>query len=764
MAMYLRYQGEFLSRDGVTWRIEIHQDSGEAYSHVGELTFEADGPLIIDWDVRSKEEVICGSSATVRIISPGDRTYQDMYTIEPGSIRMDVYRDDVLYWSGTLDPEFYEEPYERSSNYTVALTFSDFGVLDRLSYGLSKELTIREILEHCVERSGINTNGIDADTLTSTYFTDGVKASLGSLSVRSDNFYDEDGEPMSLKEVIEGILQPLALKIVQKAGKIWVYDLNALYHYREPRAISWSGDSSTMGTDKVANSVKITFSPYANEEEMLPEITYPYTLPEPSVLTSTFGEGLGYAYYSYWPDVSSDHQHQGEWDPNITWFAFVYPGPGLGTKIPNALSYVNPSARLFHITPVNGDVPESDGVAWTIQDNLFEMPTHGDTVFNSPSEPDGTVLMRTIRVQIPKMSTSDKDKFYLRVVLESQIDPRYNPYRDKGDHNSGVNYDEIEKYVRWVFVPFSLTIYDNSGKAVCHYDNSGVYENGAIGHLNYAKGEWKPGPGGYGSAWLAYYDTDDPLNKPGIFGWKSNRHCIGRCDLGHFKKGTKYSGYHTEPHIYASFNRLDDGEYIPYPPEGGYAEITIYAGVKMFSAELWGARIPPIEYKDNKAKACIKLLRWMLYKCPSLEVVENNIGYAVASVGDIEHVGYLNRSAHDEISIDTVCGSVDGPAPLARGVYTRVSDSSQVMELTRGGFTDCPEKLLIGTLHSQFADRKTTLSGECVLDPGMPAPLTEANQDDRLFMMSGESQDVIAGTSDATFVEFRPDEYRAQTE
>ena len=31
MAMYLRYQGEFLSRDGVTWRIEIHQDSGEAY-------------------------------------------------------------------------------------------------------------------------------------------------------------------------------------------------------------------------------------------------------------------------------------------------------------------------------------------------------------------------------------------------------------------------------------------------------------------------------------------------------------------------------------------------------------------------------------------------------------------------------------------------------------------------------------------------------------------------------------------------------------
>lgn len=154
----------------------------------------------------------------------------------------------------------------------------------------------------------------------------------------------------------------------------------------------------------------------------------------------------------------------------------------------------------------------------------------------------------------------------------------------------------------------------------------------------------------------------------------------------------------------------------------------------------------------------------MLYKCPSLEVIENKIGYQVASIGDIEHIGYLNKAARDEISIDTVCGSVDGPAPLARGVYIRVSDSSQVRELTRGGFTDCPERLLIGTLHSQFAGRKTTLSGECVLDPGMPAPLTEANQAGRLFMVAGEVQDVIAGTSDATFVEFRPDEYQAQTE
>lgn len=395
MEMHKRYERTMPDRNDTEWRVEIWQMSDAPFQPVGRLELDADDPLLIDWEVRSKEEVICGSSATLRVISPGDRTYQDMYTIEPGSIRMDVYRDGSLYWSGTLDPEFYEEPYERASDYTVSLTFSDFGVLDRLSYGLSEVRTLRELVDHCVERSGISTSGIDSDFLTSTCFTDGTKASLESLSVRSDNFYDEDGEPMSLKEVLEGILQPLAMRIVQKAGRVWVYDLNALYG-SAPRRIEWSGDSSTMGTDKVANSVKVTFSPYADDGPMLPEVTYPYTVPDADDLTGTNGTGPDYAYYSYWPDVSDRHQHQGEWDPHLTWFSFVYPVGVLGQRLPDALTYVSPSARLFSIVPVNGSVTESAGIAWTIQDNLFEMPTHGDTVFNTPSEPDGTVLMLSL--------------------------------------------------------------------------------------------------------------------------------------------------------------------------------------------------------------------------------------------------------------------------------------------------------------------------------------------------------------------------------
>ena len=133
---FLRYKGEFFSVQGTLWRVELWQESDKEYDVVGDLTFDADEPLVLEWDTKPKEEVICGSTATLKIISPGDRTYQDLYSIEVGRVRLDVYRNDTLYWSGCIDAEFYEEPYEQFKGYTVTLGFSDFGVLDRIKYNL----------------------------------------------------------------------------------------------------------------------------------------------------------------------------------------------------------------------------------------------------------------------------------------------------------------------------------------------------------------------------------------------------------------------------------------------------------------------------------------------------------------------------------------------------------------------------------------------------------------------------------------------------
>lgn len=82
MAMQLRYMGEFLSRTSEVWRVEILQEADTPFAIIGNLEFEAEEALVIEWKTTSKEDVICGSTATLQIESPGDRTYEDLYTIE----------------------------------------------------------------------------------------------------------------------------------------------------------------------------------------------------------------------------------------------------------------------------------------------------------------------------------------------------------------------------------------------------------------------------------------------------------------------------------------------------------------------------------------------------------------------------------------------------------------------------------------------------------------------------------------------------------
>ena len=66
-----------------------------------------------------------------------------------------------------------------------------------------------------------------------------------------------------------------------------------------------------------------------------------------------------------------------------------------------------------------------------------------------------------------------------------------------------------------------------------------------------------------------------------------------------------------------------------------------------------------------------------------------------------------------------------------------------------------------GTLYSQYAERKTTLSGQAVIDTGDICAYTEQNQSGKVFLMSGEQQDVIADTSEIEITEFKADEYEA---
>ena len=437
------------------------QEADAEFASVGQLEFPADAPLVIEWQREDKEKVICGSNATLKIISPGDRTYEDLYTIEVGRIRMDVYRDNVLYWSGAIDPEFYEEPYEQARGYEVSLTFSDFGILDRVKYDLQGIRTLREIVQYAITRAGIQYGGIDTSHV-STKFSDSNSITDGGLSVRSENFVDEDGEASTLYEVLEGILQPLAIRIVQRAGKVYLYDLNGLYNDGTAKAIVWDGSSQEMGTDKVANNVVVSFSPYSSAELFSDKLEYKgkYDI-EHTNLTSDAPTAAGYGqYYSYYPDYSDEHRQGYNWDYNLIDFTIFINSEATGLKS------IGSGCRYFHILPITGGVSETTGVAYA-----FRTGGHGGINTGWPkwklhssvphaSLSGGSEILTTNRVFLPKLDDASAKKYKVRIAAEICLDARYNPFSGSTSGNDEGNSNTLKVCSGFVFIPAKITLYD----------------------------------------------------------------------------------------------------------------------------------------------------------------------------------------------------------------------------------------------------------------------------------------------------------------
>lgn len=769
MSMHLRYSGTCYSRNNVKWKVDILQANDVPFANVGDLDLSSNDALVIEWPVIDKEEVIVGSSATLNIISPGDRTYEDLYTIIPGNIRMDVYCEDQLYWSGTLDPEFYSEPYERLDNYVVTLTFSDFGVLDRITYDLNGAQPLLTIVERAIAGTNIKIMGIDYDTLASTYFAEGSKkATIDNLSIRSDNFTDEEGGVMSMRDVIIGILQPLGLRMVQRAGKVYIYDLNGLYNSGRSQNVVWMGDSSTLSVDKVANNVRITFSPYTQSDLQATttnngKIVYGGNS-SPQVVN------LGTANPSD-PDYGEFYTFLNDYNFNTS--QSIAPGMSSLMLARSFNVFCDPKGSgidyhansYFRVEPVIGNSERVDGIYGGFRVGCCSLDS-GDTrlVGIQPSKVDQTVfnlpLMRTQKVFIPRMAAEEASKYRLKITLKMLMDVRYNPFEEEGDYNEGAACEEVKYNTAWAFVPANITLRDEEqGSVVRHYSNVGITASAGWGHVDLDYSGWQPGePTGH-NAWLAFYEDEKQWEQPAIGGWRTNRHNFGRPDTESRKPQSAEAWpkpYEWE--VAASFKSLNDGQYIPYPAQGGWLEITIYQGVNCYAygeESIFGTTTKWTEL------SLYDKVRWLLYQAPQVEIVRSDLTLESAKMEDVEYTGWLHPNAKDEITIDTICGTANIAIPSARGIYLETSSGNQIRRLARAGVADHPERLLINTLYSQYASRRTMLSGVMTLDTSGLGVFTETNQQDKKLMIKGEVQDLMSDTTEVTLVELRPDEYQA---
>lgn len=684
--MYLRYKAETRSRKNEKIEIQIFQKADSPFM-VQDVQIT---DLNLEWGEVDKIEPVMSSSATLTVVSKTDRQFVDLYTVEAGSVRMDVLLKDKLYWSGTLDPELYEEPFAYKNEYEVSFTFSDFAILERKTYGTTGFVTFGELIDLCLEASGIQYESVAkhistkvAGAVTSTIYED--------TSYLSDNFYDESGDAMSLREVLDALLKPYSLRMMQKNGQIVIYDLNKLSSGYTSHCIVWDSNDSVLGVDKVYNNVKVAFSPYEKADLLRCEV-----------------DGKS---------ISGDVKKRLIKVPNedLPGFDLTIGNDGIGAM-------KGSGCKFFKIDPAYSG-SNSTGVAHTIR--LYDNGQEESLILPATST-TGSLAMKPADMVYVGSATDDVRKaMKLRVSVDLMFDVRINPFETNSLENEKKNFERMQDWCNFAYIPIKLTLRDATGKALWHWSNERVMNSKSYEH-NDSNALWERGEGSWSKAWLCWYDLHNRKSSTGLGGWQTNRKIIG-----YYREG-----------LPATFEKLGSGEYIDLPPVEGWLDFEIGKG---------------LIHKDHneEVKDIYTRTRWVLYKEPRIELVDTwgkNIDFE-----DVEYSAWINKDAKEELSVDTIIGTLPNVSPVAKGQIYRTSDKAVIQELSRGAYTENLEKLLIGCIYSNYANRNNTLSGSCEVLHGFNI-YTDSNEPGKYVLLS-EKQNLHQCTSEIKMVTFSEDKY-----
>jgi hypothetical protein len=730
---YLRYYSEFRSIRGVTWRIEILQEAAGAFVPEA-IRLSGESPLTIEWNEVDKIEPIQASKATLTLASDSDRKFIDMYSVEAGTIRLDIFREGALYWSGTLDTELYEEPYSYSDNYDVQITFGDFAILERLKWDLRGFHTIGEVFNHLLEKT--QRNNTDSLDFVSTKTESGMSI-FDRVQINADNFYDEDDIADSCCDVLEAIMQPLAMRMVQRLGEVYFYDLNYIYS-ETPVPVAWDGDDAVLAADRVYSGITVKLDP-----------NFKGTLVSAQIKNLKITNAYDY-FMNYKPITGRREEHHTMYDGFTFGHGseadsdYIVYAPARYFKIEPKLSGENESGIVFsfchlpyeknaqytrYLSQINMYSPYTDNYAW------------GGYIFELKKRP--------VIISHPQNSN------YIKIKLDLAFDARYNPYEPKEPYNETTNYNEYDK-IRTFYLPVVIELLDDNDSVLYHYKNANIYWN-SFGVMNPSS------PFGFGDWVQGAHPVINGVSEQGVRDTVHSYLCFYKSMTGN-EGGASVLWTGNKPmrgdmsdaeasYMPTVFRKFNDGEYIKFPPVSGRLRIRVVRGFELLTP------IPRFYTKIWYMLALQTINRWMLFKDLSVSVVDrygNDMGDDEDENGDSDNEvrEVINAAAKEECSIDTRVGTLASVKAAALGQFFDLQRNI-IMKFKRGGEADRLEKLLINTVKANYGSRKNILSGTVELITEF-CILSEKNTAGK-FLPVSDVQHPIKDTSEIKMIEFVKD-------
>lgn len=228
MSYGLIYTLPFASKDGKVYEVKIER---EGYTgKVAELKGQT-SPFTVTID---SEEFIYTptrfSTATMAIF--GGDYLQDLFSTDYRMHRITLYANGVAVWCGFIKPELYTQDYSSDKFNLDINCYSAMSVLEFVEYKQAGEergfVSLWSLLKKCVEESrGLYT----AIYIPHVYSVSQSEYNnwnnpLESMMVSEQNFFDEDDNPMSLKEVLEEIMKLMNWTCADWNGELFFIDVD----------------------------------------------------------------------------------------------------------------------------------------------------------------------------------------------------------------------------------------------------------------------------------------------------------------------------------------------------------------------------------------------------------------------------------------------------------------------------------------------------------------------------------------------------------
>jgi hypothetical protein len=261
MSYAIKYTAEIKDYFNDTFKVDILERgySGSAT----EIFFMADTPLELNYpgDEMDVFRPLYGSQLIISAISETDFKYVSLHTADGRKYRVNLYKNDVLYWTGWLIPDLYTEPYT-AAPYMVQITARcGLGELDSIKMPQTVAsyvdgdsvvkgksfVNLYSAITHCLRSLNL---GIDIKEAINIYNSERTTPPVDTDTTLTDAYVDlRNYEGFTMYEFLDSELRAFGARLYQQDG---FWQIIRLSEYREAlklRTLDINGGSTQSYDD-----------------------------------------------------------------------------------------------------------------------------------------------------------------------------------------------------------------------------------------------------------------------------------------------------------------------------------------------------------------------------------------------------------------------------------------------------------------------------------------------------------------------------------